>query len=99
MRPDYWHPPIVKTIAIENKGIEDLAVAIQSYKDFQKETPESNLRRQSIARWRIMELLRETLLAKVLRENGTSEKIEALAAEVANKERDPYSAVDEILNS
>jgi LAO/AO transport system kinase len=98
MRPDYWHPPIVKTIAIENKGIEDLAVAIQSYKDFQKETPESNLRRQSIARWRIMELLRETLLAKVLRENGTSEKIEALAAEVANKERDPYSAVDEILN-
>ncbi len=97
MRPDYWNPPIVKTVAIENKGIEDLAAAIQAYKDFQKKTPESNLRRQSIARWRIMELLRETLLAKVLRENGTKEKIEALAIEVANKERDPYSAVDEIL--
>jgi len=98
MRPDYWNPPIVKTVAIENRGLEDLATAIQSYKDFQKETPESNTRRQSIARWRIMELLRETLLTRVLREDGTREKIEALAIEVANKERDPYSAVDEILD-
>jgi LAO/AO transport system kinase len=98
MRPDHWNPPIVKTIAIENKGIEDLAAAIESYKDFQKETPDSKIRREAIACWRIMELLRETLLAKVLRENGAKEKIEALAVEVANKERDPYSAVDEILN-
>lgn len=97
MRPDYWNPPIVKTVAIENKGIEDLATAIQSYKDFQKETPDARTRREAIARWRIMELLRETLLAKVLRENGTKEKIETLAVEVANKERDPYSAVDEVL--
>jgi LAO/AO transport system kinase len=99
MRPDHWHPPIIKTVAIESKGIEDLAVAIQSYKDFQKETPDAKVRREAIARWRIMELLRETLLARVLKENGTKEKIEALAAEVANKERDPYSAVDELLNA
>lgn len=98
MRPDYWNPPIVKTVAIENKGIEDLAVAIQSYKDFQKETPDAKVRREAIARWRIMELLRETLLARVLRENGTKEKIETLAIEVANKERDPYSCVEEILS-
>jgi LAO/AO transport system kinase len=99
MRPDHWNPPIVKTVAIENRGLEDLAAAIDSYKDFQKSAPDSKMRREAIARWRIMELLRETLLAKVLRENGTKEKIEALAVEVANKERDPYSAVDEILNS
>jgi LAO/AO transport system kinase len=35
-RPDMWQPPIVKTIATENKGIEDLAAAIESYSDFQK---------------------------------------------------------------
>lgn len=99
MRPDHWNPPIVKTVAIENKGIEDLAMAIQSYKDFQKETPDAKTRREAIARWRIMELLRETLLANVLRENGTREKIEALATEVANKERDPYSAVEELIDS
>lgn len=35
-RPDFWNPPIVKTIATENKGIEDLARAIESYYEFQK---------------------------------------------------------------
>ena len=30
-RPDMWKPPIVKTVATENKGIEDLAAAIESY--------------------------------------------------------------------
>ena len=31
-RPDMWNPPIVKTVATENKGIEDLAAAIESYR-------------------------------------------------------------------
>ena len=97
MRPDHWNPPIVKTVAIENKGIEELAGAIQSYYEFQRSALESRTRRQEIARWRIMELLRETLLTRALRENGISEKIEELATEVANKERDPYSAVEELL--
>src|SRR5690349_13472959 len=36
-RPDFWNPPIVKTIATENKGIEDLSTAIESYRAFLKE--------------------------------------------------------------
>src|SRR5215203_1803269 len=34
-RPDMWNPPIVKTIATESKGIDDLAAAIESYYAFQ----------------------------------------------------------------
>ena len=33
MREDAWHPPIVKTVATESKGIEELAAAIESYRD------------------------------------------------------------------
>jgi LAO/AO transport system kinase len=98
-RPDFWNSPIVKTVATENKGIEDLAKAIESYNDFQK-TGESGLnRKQAIARWRLLELLRETLLVKTLKVNGASDKLEKLALEVAEKKRDPYSAVEDILNS
>jgi LAO/AO transport system kinase len=98
-RTDDWYPPIVKTVATENKGLEDLAVAIESYRDFQLKTKESAPRRQAIARWRILELLRERLLARTLGSDSASERLDALAAEVADKRRDPYSAVDEILNS
>ncbi len=98
-RPDFWNSPIVKTVATENKGIEDLSKAIESYNDFQKQGESSLTRRKDIARWRLLELLRETLLARVLNANGTSEKLENLALEVAEKKRDPYSAVEEIINS
>jgi len=98
-RPDFWNSPIVKTVATENKGIEDLSKAIESYDDFQKQGESSLTRRKDIARWRLLELLRETLLARVLNANGTSEKLENLALEVAEKKRDPYSAVEEIINS
>ena len=95
-RPDFWNPPIVKTVATENRGIEDLARAIESYYEFQRKD-ENLVRRVSIAKWRLLELLQEKLLARVLNANGTSEKLEQLAQEVAEKKRDPYSAVEEIL--
>src|SRR5712692_6845155 len=45
-----WQPPIVKTVAIESKGIEDLAAAIERCREFQKTATASTARRQSIAR-------------------------------------------------
>src|SRR6184192_4510184 len=36
VRSDEWQPPIVKTVAIENKGIQELAVAIEQSYDVQK---------------------------------------------------------------
>lgn len=99
MRPDAWQPPIVKTIATENKGISDLVGAIESYREFQQKAEASLERRVAIARWRILELLREQLLARTLSGDGASEKLDALASEVAAKRRDPYSAVEEILKT
>src|SRR5216684_947376 len=47
-RADEWQPPIVKTVAIENKGIEDLASAIEGSRVFQRTAPAFNERRQAI---------------------------------------------------
>jgi LAO/AO transport system kinase len=96
-RPDMWQPPIVKTVAIESQGIEDLAAAIESYQEFQKGAQSGRERRSAIARWRILELLRERLLARALAASGAHEQLDALAAEVADKLRDPYSAVEEFI--
>lgn len=95
-RPDYWMPPIVRTIAPENKGIEDLSAAIESYYEFQRKG-ENLERRKAIAKWRLLGLLQERLLADVLDRDGASEKIERLAREIAEKQSNPYAAVEEIL--
>jgi len=99
MRSDFWMPPIVKTVATENTGIEALATAIQSYKEYLENNQASQQRREEIARWRILELLSERLLAQTLSGQSASQLLERLSVEVASKYRDPYSAVDEIIAS
>lgn len=96
-RPDFWNPPIVKTIATENKGIEDLSAAIESYRAFLGEGEASLARRHAIARWRLTELLRDRLVRDVLNRNGSEAKLETLATEVAQKKTDVYSAIEELL--
>ncbi|MBX5480121.1 MAG: methylmalonyl Co-A mutase-associated GTPase MeaB [Pyrinomonas methylaliphatogenes] len=96
-REDGWHPPIVKTVATENKGVDELAAAIERFREFQRNERRGNERRAAIARWRILDLLRERLLARALNEPGAVERLNELAAEVADKTRDPYSAVDEMM--
>ncbi len=96
-RSDEWEPPIVKTVAIENKGIEELAVAIDRCREFQRGAAGSNERKRAIARWRILELLRERLVLETLSGDNASERLDQLASEVASKQRDPYSAVEELM--
>ncbi len=96
-REDGWQPPIVKTVATENKGITDLATAIESYQEFHFRSDLGNERRRAVARWRILELLREKLVARTLDSESASERLDSLADEVARRQRDPYSAVEELI--
>lgn len=97
-RPDMWNPPIVRTVATESKGIEDLAAAIKSYCEFQTGESRGIARKTAIARWRLLELLQERLLSDLLKQNGTREKLDKLAQQIAEKQNDPYSAVEDIIN-
>ncbi|HZI17407.1 MAG TPA: methylmalonyl Co-A mutase-associated GTPase MeaB [Pyrinomonadaceae bacterium] len=96
-RPDMWSPPIVKTVATENKGLEELAAAVESYREFQRGVSGADGRRHAVARWRILELLRERLLQRALRRVESNALLDELAADVAEKRRDPYTAVDEFI--
>lgn len=97
-RPDMWDPPIVRTIATENKGIEDLAAAIESYKDFVSAGTEAAATRKfAVARWRLIELLQESLIRELMETNGKSEEIDSLAGRIAKREIDPYTAIEKIL--
>jgi len=99
-RPDMWSPPIVKTVATEMIGIESLAEAIDKYAAFSSRGYNEAIsdRKESIARWRLLELLRERLLSDLLRNDGVADKLNKLVGEMAKKRIDPYSAVGELLD-
>lgn len=96
-RPDGWRPTIVRTVATQNKGIPEFVEAIESYVSFKTQHRASLERSAEVAEIRIIELLRERLLKKVLKESLTPEKLHELALEVASRQRDPYSIVEDII--
>jgi len=95
-RKDLWTPPIVKTVATDGKGIPDLAEAIGNYERFLQQ--QNLLLKKKASNWkeRLVEMLREALLDRLLSEHLSQEELVRLAAEVAEHRRDPYSLVEEI---
>jgi LAO/AO transport system kinase len=96
-RDDSWDPLIVKTVATESRGIPELVAAIENYRTHHLQADPGEGRRRAIARWRILELLRERLVAQTLESDSASDKLDLLAGEVASRKRDPYSAVEELM--
>ena len=96
IRADKWTPPIVKTVASEGHGIDELANAIRNYENFLRGN--DLLRKKNVQNWeeRLIEMLRETLLEQVSARVGR-ENLERYAAEIADHKRDPYTLVEEIL--
>jgi LAO/AO transport system kinase len=97
-RHDHWTPPIVKTVASEGEGIDELAKTIADYEAYLKK---DNLAfRKNVENWqeRLVEMLRDAMLenARAKMESGS---LERYAAEIANHKRDPYTLVEEIMNA
>src|SRR5450755_1293270 len=95
LRHDGWTPPIVKTVASEGAGVDDLAAAIAGYVAYlQKEDLEL---KKSVQNWqeRLVEMLRDVMLEKARAQFGDG-NLAKLAAEVAEHKRDPYTLVEEI---
>ena len=94
-RHDGWVPPVVKTVASEGKGIDELAAAIISYEEYLRK--ENFALRKRAENWqeRLIEMLRDSMLEKA-RAHFSREEIARLAAEVAEHKRDPYTLIEEI---
>jgi len=97
MPRDGWHPPVVRTVATENKGIDTLAGMIGKFQKHFEATGERQ--RKHIEHWkkRLLELLESRLLEKVLGGTDGQRLLEELASEVAQRKKDPFAAVKEIL--
>jgi GTPase len=94
-RSDGWTPPIVKAVASQGIGVEELAAAVSDYESYLRK--ENLGLRKSVENWqeRLIEMLRDALLekARVQMQDGS---IARYAVEIAEHKRDPYTLVEEI---
>jgi LAO/AO transport system kinase len=98
-RPDGWIPPIIKTIATEDRGIEELAEAIQQSGDHAQKSSLRTERRRDAARQRLLNLLREQLVQKAVETVFPGDAIEHLIDRIIRRETDPYTIADGIVRT
>ena len=96
-RHDAWVPPIVKTVANDGTGVPELATAIANYQEFLGKSEIGRQKRLQNWRDRLVEMVRDTLLERVMQEQDG--RLSQYAEEVAEHKRDPYSLVEEIVAS
>jgi len=96
VRSDHWTPPIVKAVASEGIGIEELAGAIEGYEEHLQQ--ENLTLQHKVHNWqeRLVEMLRDALLDRA-QEHLADGSIARYASEVAEHRRDPYTLVEEIV--
>jgi LAO/AO transport system kinase len=96
IRSDHWTPTIVKTVASDGTGINELVAAIAEYEEYLQK--ENLVLQHNIENWqeRLIEMLRDALLEKA-REQMEDGNVARYAAEVAEHKRDPYTLVEEIV--
>ena len=89
-----WTPPVLKTIASGNTGIEDLVDQTAKHLEYMKQGEDYAGRRLRAATVEIDTILRETLLRRVI---GRAPSFDDYAKDVGARRYDPYTAVEKIL--
>lgn len=93
--PQEWKPPIVRTIASEREGIDDLVATIEKHRSHAEADGSWQARRSDRARREVESLTLALLRHQVRVQRGIT--LDELAAAVRDGELDPFTAADRML--
>jgi LAO/AO transport system kinase len=89
-----WVPPIVKTVASQQKGIDDLDAAIVKHYDYLAASGELDRRNRERVRIRIETLLKEKFMDRIL---ASTANYDAILEDVLRKRNNPHDAAESVL--
>ncbi|MCB9896329.1 MAG: methylmalonyl Co-A mutase-associated GTPase MeaB [Planctomycetes bacterium] len=92
-----WRPPIVRTVATENRGVTDLLAAIAQHRTFLAGNKLLAAVRQKRAESRLKDLAGAALVASLQAEGRAQGLFDGLRARVRSGELSPRAAVKELL--
>ena len=95
---DGWKPRIVRTIATENKGVDEVASAIAAYREHFDRGAERHAKKIEHWKRRLLALAQELFVERAISGAEGQAILDALAKEVADRRKDPYAAVRELLS-
>ncbi len=96
--PGEWRPPVVKTVAMQGDGIDELVEAIDKHQAWLAETGELRERRVLRAASEVEAIALAALRARMGQAGLTEGGLAGLAGEVVDGGIDPYAAADRLVD-
>lgn len=96
---DGWTPPIIRTAALEGRGIDELATALEKHAAFLGSSGLRRKREVARARQEILENAQRLLSRRVTAGSRTGAIFERLATDVADRKTDPRAAAVKLLKT
>jgi LAO/AO transport system kinase len=93
-----WRPPVVRTVSIESRGLDDMWNAILRHQAYLAESGEGAARRAKHLKDEVLEIVHDQLYRKMLQSVEAGAFADALE-DVAQRVRDPYTVAEQIADS
>lgn len=93
-----WNPPVVMTVAVEGRGVDDVATQVQAHQDWARASGELERRRLRRARDEV-EAIALAELSRRFQHLPGGARLDDLAAAVLSGETDPYRAAQTLLDT
>lgn len=90
-----WRPPVLKTIATSDFGIQELEREIKHHLEYLKESGELEQRRRESAKKEIFDLIQEKWKG-ILTNSVSNDFLNEIVTKVVKRDEDPYTAVKKI---
>jgi len=91
-----WQPPIVQTVALDGKGIPELAEKLAAHRAYLRSSGTLAVREQARIEAEIADRLRDALLTRLLSQTDPA-LLAALVEQVSARTLDPGSAIQQLL--
>jgi LAO/AO transport system kinase len=98
-REDGWIPPIVKTVATEGRGVDDLKARIDECLAQLEASGQRLARRKIAARHHLLALLQERLMERSVESTFSQHAMEDTLDRIARNKEDPHAVVENIAGS
>jgi len=94
-----WVPPVLKTVAVEDRGTDELWQAIERHRDHLTATGQLEKKRRERTYRETLRMIHNGLFRVIRERLEQRDRFNALIQDIVERKRDPYSAIREIFDS
>ncbi len=90
-----WRPPIVKTVSVQNEGLEEVWERLKEHFEYSKQSGERDARRKTSLEREVIEVVHAEMMKKLIEHEESRDK--GWVDDVTSGSIDPYSAAVKLL--